>query len=395
MSRIRLIASSDDYLLELRMVKAVAEVCAELGGEVEPEPQSDEASPESVATELVSPSLFAAERVLVIPDVRVWVDGAAPAGPKPPRETPPDPQPLVQVLAEGVPEGMGLVMGAWCGRKPSGPLVDAVNEAGIFEWIPLPPPPKPWEDALLSNEQRQVLEGVLQRTAEGVVFSPRATLLLLERLGFAPRLLIQEVRKLAGAAAGAEVDEALVRRLTFPRERSLEVVRDAVLERRLAPLLDLIAAASSGAPVNDWHGQRLEPGGLAQILVSQVTNLLHQMLYLRQFAEAAGIAAEMAPETTSRNGWYNRHFKSALAPKLLERLKDDAPSPLFRPKAKPPTPFSLSGLFAGAGHYTTAELTAAVVAASRVEEGIRGEHFPLESLTVWFSGFMGGARETR
>jgi len=395
MSRIRLIASSDDYLLELRLARAVAEVSAELGGGVEPEPQGEDATPETVATELVSPSLFAAERVLVVPDVRIWIDGVAPAGLKPPKESPPDPQPLVRVLADGVPEGMGLVMGAWCGRKPTGALVDAVAGAGLFEWIPLPPPPKPWEDAVLSNEQRRVLEGVLQSAADGVAFTPGATRLLLERLGFAPRLLIQEVRKLVGAAAGAEVDEALVRRLTFPRERSLEVVRDAVLQRRLAPLLDLISAASSGAPVNNWQGQRLEPGGLAQILVSQVTNLLHQMLYLRQLAAHSGLESEMAPGTTSRNGWYNRHFKSAVAPELLERLKDDAPSPLIRPKAKLPTPFGLSGLFAGAGRYTTAELTAAAVAASRVEEGIRGEHFPLESLTVWFSGFMGAGRETR
>lgn len=391
-SRIRLIAASDDYLLEERLAAAVAEVCAEFGG-VDPELQGDEATPESVATELVSPSLFAAERVLVAPDVRVWLDGAAPAGLKVPKSTAPDPSPLVQALAEGAPDDTALIMGAWCGRKPTGPLVDAVAEAGTFEWIPLPPPPKPWEDATLSGEQIRVLSTILKRAAEGATFSPRAKQMLLERLGFAPRLLVQEVTKLVGAAAGNEIDEELVRRLTFPRERSLEVVRDAVLGRRLEPLLDLVAAASGGAPVNTWQGQRVEPGGLGPILVGQVTSLLIQMCYLTQFAVSIGLEVELSPAKTSRNGWYNRHFKPTLAPRLLPALKEDAPSPLFRPGAKPPSPFVLGAVFAGAGRYSSDELVAAIVESSRVEVAIRGEGTPLEMPAVWFSGFIGtGAR---
>ena len=128
-----------------------------------------------------------------------------------------------------------------------------------------------------------------------------------------------------------EIDEALVRRLTFPRERSLEVVRDAVLDRDLDPLLDLVAAASSGAPVNNWQGQRLEPGGLGPILFAQVTNLEHQMLYLRRVAAGGGLERDMAPDQTSRRGWYAGRFKKDLAPDLLARLKQDAPSPMIRP----------------------------------------------------------------
>lgn len=392
MSRIRLIAASDDYLLEERLAVAVAEVCAQFGG-VDPELQGDEATPESVATELVSPSLFAAERVLVAPDVRVWLDGAAPAGLKVPKTTAPDPGPLVQVLTEGAPDDTALIMGAWCGRKPTGPLVDAIDEAGTFEWIPLPPPPKPWEDATLSGEQIRVLTTILERASDGAAFSSRAKKMLLERLGFAPRLLVQEVTKLVGAAAGNEVDEDLVRRLTFPRERSLEVVRDAVLGRRLEPLLDLVAAASAGAPVNTWQGQRVEPGGLGPILVGQVTSLLIQMCYLRQFAVSMGLESELSPAKTSRDGWYNRHFKPTLAPRLLPALKDDKPSPLFRPGAKPPSPFVLGAVFAGAGRYSSDELVDAITESSRVEVAIRGEGTPLEMPAVWFSGFIGtGAR---
>jgi hypothetical protein len=391
MSRIHLIAASDDYLLEERLGVVVAGVCADLGG-VDPEIQSDEATPESVATELVSPSLFASERVLVVSDVRIWLGAAAPAGLKEGKTAAPDLDPLLQVFTDGVPEGMALVMGAWCGRKPTGSLVDAVAQNGSLEWIPVPPPPKPWENAVLSKEQWTVLEAVVHRAADGVSFSRRAMQMLLERLGFAPRLLVQEVRKLTGAAGTSEVDEALVRRLTFPRERSLEVVRDAVLERKLEPLLDLVAAASSGSPVNDWRGQRIDAGGIGPILYSQVTNLQHQMLYLRRVVAAAGLESDMAVEQTSRNGWYARRFKNDLAPELIARIKEDAPSPMLRPGGKPPTPFSLGAVFAGAGRYTDAELTASIAGAATVESGIRQQTFGLETLTAWLAGFVARSR---
>ncbi len=388
MSLIRLIAASDDFLLEQRLSAEVRRVCTELGG-VEPEVLSDEANPESVAMELVSPSLFAAQRVLVVPDAREWLGAAAPPGVNATKAAPPDLKPLVHVLVEGLPDGMALVMGAWCGRKPTGELVDAVQKTGSFEWIPVPPPPKPWEDAVLSNEQWEVLEAVLLGAAGGVVFNRGATRLLLERLGFAPRLLVAEVGKLAGAAGDGEVDEDLVRRLTFPRERSLEVVRDAVLDRELEPLLDLVAAADSGSPVNDWQGQRLDAGRFGPILFGQVTNLQLQLLYLRRAAAAAGLENEMDPKQTGRRGWYSQRFKNDIGPDLLARFKSDAPSPMIKPGGKPPTPFSLGALFAGAGRYTDAELTAALTEASKVETGIRQEPFPLESLTVWLSGFIG------
>lgn len=389
MSLIRLIAASDDYLLEQRLAAEVRGVCRELGG-VEPELQSDEATPESVAMELVSPSLFAAQRVLVIPDARVWLGAAAPPGIKATKVSPPDLRPLIHVLDEGLPEGMAMVMGAWCGRKPTGELVEAVQKTGSFEWIPVPPPPKPWEDAVLSSEQWKVLEAVLVRAADGVVFNRGATRLLLERLGFAPRLLVQEVGKLAGAAGDGEVDEDLVRRLTFPRERSLEVVRDAVLDRELKPLLDLVAAADSGSPINDWQGRRLDAGRFGPTLFGQVMNLQLQLLYLRRAVKAAGLERDLDPKQTSRRGWYSKRFKTDIGPDLLARFKTDAPSPMIKPGGRPPTPYSLGALFSGAGRYSDAELTTALAGASKVETQIRQEPFPLESLTVWLAGFVGG-----
>jgi hypothetical protein len=388
MPRIHLIASSDDYLLEQRLSAAVAEACDSFGG-IEAEIQPEEATPESVSLELVSPSLFAAQRVLVVPDAREWLGAAAPPGHKAGRTQPPDPEPLIHVLGEGVPEGVVLIMGAWCGRKPTGSLVKAFDGAGQVDWVGLPPPPKPWEDAVLSDEQRRVLDGVLDRAVEGVSFSAGARRLLLDRLGFSPRLLVTEARKLAGATGGEEVDVDLVRQLTFPRERSLEVVRDAVLGRRLEPLLDLVAAAGAGAPINNWQGQRLEAGGFVKILYSMVANLQLQLLYLRRVTEAAGLCREMAPEKTSDRGWYGRKFKGGIAPKLLTRLKEDAPSPLLRPGGKAPSPWTLGLLFSGAGRYSDLELEAAVAGAAEVEVQVRRDAHALEALTAWLAGFIG------
>ena len=62
----------------------------------------------------------------------------------------------------------------------------------------------------LSDEQCEVLRGVLAREAGEVRFTPAAERLLFDRLGFAPRLLAQEGRKLAAASAAETVDEDLV-----------------------------------------------------------------------------------------------------------------------------------------------------------------------------------------
>ena len=242
----------------------------------------------------------------------------------------------MQVLAEGVPEGMALVMGAWCGRKPTGPLVEAVEKAGDVRWIPLPPPPKPWEDAVLSSEQRRCSRPSFA-APPAVSYSARgANRLLLERLGFAPRLLVvQEVRKLAGAAGEIEVDEALVRRLTFPRERSLEVVRDAVLGRELEPLLDLVAAAASGVP-----GQRLAGSATrsrwirTDPLRSGDESPAPDALSQPDGSGRAASSRELNPEQTSRPAGTANDSKTTSPPSSGRELKEDAPSPMVRPGGK-------------------------------------------------------------
>ncbi len=190
MARVELLASPDDYLLEGRVRETLASASAELGG-VEPEFLREETTPEELAVELCSPSLFAPQRVLFAPDIRSWLD--IPAGRGGGRgkalKAEIDAEPVVRILNDGLSENTALVMAAVCGEKPKGRLVKTVEEVGALRWISLPPPPKPWEDVALSDEQSEVLRGVLARVAGDVRFTPAAERLLFDRLGFAPRLL--------------------------------------------------------------------------------------------------------------------------------------------------------------------------------------------------------------
>lgn len=388
MAPVSLIASSDDYLLDEKVRERVASVCAELGG-VEPEFLPEETTPEELAIELCSPSLFAPQRVLVMPQMASWIDVAArgPGRGEKASKAETDAGPVVQVLDEGLSEDIGLVLVALCRNKPKGALVKAVETVGDVQWVPLPPQPKPWEDVILTGEQRTVLRTVLSRAASDARFTPDAEQLLFERLGFAPRLLAQEGRKLAAASDDGRVDEDLVRALSFPKERSLEVVKDALLEREAAPILDIVAAAEVDIPVRDWRGQVMRPASVALVLVGQASTMFQQLLYLRLLAEENGFADQMAPERTRDSFWYPRQFQKGFGPKLLKLVEADAPSPLMRPGAKPLTLFALGGLFKGAGRYGNEDLSKALAELGRVEAAIRGD-MGTEALTVWFSKIL-------
>ena len=391
MAPVHLIASSDDFLLE-EQVREITRAASESFGGVEPEVLPSEITPSDLAIELCSPSLFAPQRVFVIPDLRTWVGGPAKGKAKKSSEPEPvDVTPVVGVLEEGLSQDIALVMGAWCKSKPKGPLVKAVSQTGTFEWLPGPDEVKPWEDLELSAEQEKVLRGVLARTAGDVKFSEGAKKLLLHRLGYAPRLLIQEAKKLVAAHVDNRVDEDLVRALCFPRERSLEAVRDAVFDRKVAPILDLLAAVETGVPVRDWRGQLLTEDNVPFIIAAQVGSLCQQMLYLRRLAVRIGMERELAPERTFEPKWYPYRFKNGMGPDLLEHLKTDAPSPMFGSGRKPPSLFLLGQVFKGASHWTDDELVDALAEFGETEVGLRGT-MSTQGLSVWLTRALGGAR---
>jgi DNA polymerase III delta subunit len=377
---LRLIASSDDFLLEERLAEAVSEACKALDA-AEAEIFDDTVDPERLAVELRSPSLFTPTRVLVVPDVRGWLETTTPQGaPKsPPR---PDLAPLLEVLGAGMPEGMALVLGAWCGRRPKGALVDAIEVGGDLMWIALPEPPKPWEDVTLSDGQRELLGRVLRQAAGDTVFSRAAATLLMDRLGFAPRYMVQEVAKLVAAAGeGREVDEALVRSLTFPADCSLDVARAAILKREPGRVLDVLAAADLGVSMRDWQGRRVDRGAVPFILIGSIGSLLLQLLVLRLTLRAMGLERELSPQAVDSGAWYRRKFQPDLGPRLLAQLAENAPNPVHD-GGRGPSLWSLSGLVKGATRWTDDELTIALEGLGRLERQLRGEG-RTEAFAAW------------
>jgi hypothetical protein len=383
-----LVASSDDYLLEETLGETVRAVCAEFG-DIDPETMPEALTPEDLSVELCSPSLFAPQRVLVVPEIRAWIDIPArrPPDPRPTEKAVVDAAPVVQVLGEGIAEGIALIMGACCHSKPKGALVDVVDEAGGFRWQPVPEPPKPWEDAVLSKEQEALLRKLLLKVAGDVRFTPEAARLLLERLGFAPRSLVQEGRKLAAANVDGLVDEDLVLALSFPKERSLDVVWDAVFERRASPILDIMSATEAGIQVRDRQGRPVTAKGAPHVLFSQVASILQNLLYLRRLAAEHELLGEMSTDKTRDDFWYPRRFKNGLGPKIVALVKADAPSPIQRAGGKAPTLFALGRLFKGAGHYSDEDLVQALAGLGAVETALRGD-MAAEALSVWIASVL-------
>ncbi len=382
-ARLLLIAASDDFLLEEARAEAVTGLVEQLGGG-SVEILSAEITPESAATELLSPSLFEPQRVFVVEDARAWVKTSAPAGAvgKLPAA---DPAPLVETLRSGLPAGVGLVLGVWCGSRPTGPLVDVIRERGEAQWIPLPPPPKPWEEVSLSAEQVAVLRRILRQVVPGVEILPTAETILLERLGFAPRRLAQEARKLAAACGGNPIDQELVRRMTFPKERSLEQLQEAVFGRQVGPFVDLMRAASEGVPVSDWRGQRLEPKALQFVALGQGVSLATQMLYLLELGRELGLGSQLCGERVHIRGWYSKEFKNDLGPRLQEAIAADEAAPWSG--RKPPSAWRLKQLVEGAVRYQPEELAQTLATAGTVEEQLRGP-MAEEAVSSWMTTLL-------
>jgi hypothetical protein len=380
--RLWLIACSDDFLLEGAVAEETTRMRAELGVD-EHETVGEDTTPEAVAVEVFSPSLFSPQRVLVVPNAIAWVEAKSPPG-APARPAGIDVGPLVRALDSGVPDGIALILGVWSAGKPKGPLVDVVKRHGSFTWVGLPPAPKPWEDVVVSAEQAAALRRVLRDVAPEARLAAAAERLLFDRLGFAPRQLAQEVQKLV-AAAGDDgvIDEDLVRRLTFPRERSLEVVQDAVLDREVSRIVDLLAAAGGGLPVRDWRGERLDAEAVPLILVGQVAGLLVRLLYVRRCAVEMGVETMLDPRQTSDRGWYSSRFKGRVGSELLQRIVEDPGAP-WPATGRKPSEWTLGNLFKGAGRYRDDELVAALDAAGRLESAVRGPT-KMEAVSAWIA----------
>ncbi|MEN8162819.1 MAG: hypothetical protein ABFS37_01710 [Acidobacteriota bacterium] len=397
-TRLVLVAAGDDLLLEDAFRDATERAAA---GMSDPaiETLPDDVTPEDVAVELNSPSLFNPERILLVPDAGRWVIATtSPGGPTMPSRKNAKAvdelvKPLLNILEGGLPEGMALVMGVWCGAKPSGSLTKAVEASGSLEWIATPEPPKPWEDCAVSDAQKTVLRRLMVRAAPKARYAPAAESLLFERLGFAPRRLVQETGKLA-VAAGPDglIDEALVRRLVLPREGSLEVLQDAILGRDTRAAVKFLDDARRGLPIRDWSGGHIDAGGLGIRVFNLAVDTFTRMLYMRGAARVIGAEDELDPQKNSARAWYSRTFKPRLGPKLKSHIEADPGAP-FRSggKSRIPSPWAMQRLFRGASLYSDDQLVQSLIEAGQVERRLRRPGNPMEAVPAWLLLTLGNS----
>lgn len=382
MARLLLIAVGDDFLLEEALRSAVEQAVSELDG-APIEELSPECSPEDLAVEINSPSLFSPQRVLVLPQVQRWVDApAAPDAPKAGESG--DLKPLVYALKDKLPEDLAVVMGAWCGGPPKGELAEVIAQQGEVRWIPMPEAPKPWDPPGLSMPQMDALRAVMRRAAPSASLAPAAEKLLCNRMGFAPRRLAVELKKLHAASGGARITETLVRQLVLPKDGSIEIFSDCILQRDATALSNFLDLARRGIPIRDYSGERLGGWALRLRLLNTAAESFLGMLYLREQALLLGAEAELRPEKNGARGWYQKVFKTRLGPALSAEIKKDDGSP-FR---KAPTLWRLHLLFRGAGRYPGDVLTKVVRETGKVELDLRQSEDDLAPLWSWLAGAL-------
>jgi hypothetical protein len=349
-TQILLLASPDDFLLELARQDAVAAWRqAHPAGEVV---SFDEAPPAArLVQELASPSLFAAERLLVVVDARPYFGTGRRAA--------------ADLLAESLEKlplaDVGLVMSVVVAAAPSGSLAEAVARRGEARFIGLPEAPKPWEEARVSPKQRQVLASLVARVAPGLEGNHEVVDALCEAYGFRPRELAKAAERLA---LSGEVDAATVRAQAGAGERQLREIEDALQHRDGGRFARFAGAIAAGAILTDWRGDAVGPDRLGPILAGTVGRLLRQALAVRSHAARAGLAAELDPKRCAGKDWYPRAFKPRLLPRLAKDIETTPDSPLAGM-----TPWQLHRAFRLAAAYSEPELVAALarLAESRIE----------------------------
>lgn len=266
----------------------------------------DTAAVEEFAGALASPSLFAAERLVVVRDASRVLESKD-TGRKAAES-------LVACLGWSWDRNTSVLLCAPTKSEPRGPLADYVRNHGALVWIPLPPPPKPWEDVRLSGEQRRSLERLLQRTVPQILAHRDVVAVLLDHLGFKPRLLVQTAERLLLAG---QLDAERVRAELGPGERSIDEVEKALLDRDGSRLARFIATLSAGGELVNWRGERIAPGGVAAVLSQWLNRLVRSALAMREHARRCGLAADLDGARCSEPRWYSTTFQKRINP-LLE-----------------------------------------------------------------------------
>jgi len=313
-----LLASPDDYLLELeRSAREAAWTKDHPEGEAVR--LTTAPPPHELVDELTSPSLFTSERLVVVRDARAYIgreerqrrDGAS----------------LASALEELSFSGVDLLLTAVSEAEPTGPLVDLVARRGEISFLALPAPPKPWEEAVVSGEQRRVLETVIRRVTPELLDHPDTVAALCEVHGFRPRELAQAAERLL---LSGELTVEAVHGQAGLGERSLKEIEEALLHRDAGRASRFFGALTAGGDLRGWWGNIVGPEEFGRVLSGAVGRLLRNALAIRGHARSAGIMSELEPARCASRDWYPRKFRPQLLPKLEAEIKKADGSPLAK-----------------------------------------------------------------
>ncbi len=334
-----LLASSDDYLLELERQDAVAAwIAAHPDGEavtVDPAP-----GPAQLVRELVNRSLFSPSRIVVVPngapyfstrgEERGWAEVLANAL---------APLPLTDTT---------LLVTAVLGQEPKGPLAEVFQSRGLLRFLPLPAAPKPWEDVVVSDAQRAVLRKVVARVAPDVAGHPEAVEALCEAYGFKVRELAQAAERLA---LTNELTAEAVRAQAGVGDCSLQRLESALIERNRAAVAGLLGRLTAGGVLVDWRGDPVESGGVGPVLTGMLGRLARLALAMRCHAQRCGLEKELDPGRCAAQFWYGGTYKKRLHDALAADAEKAGDSPIAGM-----SPWAAHRAFRVAAAYEDAEL---------------------------------------
>ena len=348
--RAALLASPDDFLLELERRAAVEQWrAANPGGDVVPFEEAPAAA--RLVQELANPSLFASERLVVVNDASAYLTAARR------REA----EDLAASLASLPLTDVTLLLCAVAPSSPTGALVDAVDARGEMRFFALPEAPKPWEEGRVTPSQREMLARLVAQTAPDLADNDEVIDALCEVYGFRPRELVQAAERLV-LAENASPDA--VRAQAGAGERQLREVEDALQQRDASRYARFAGALAVGAVLLGWRGEAVAADGHGRVLASTIGRLLRQALAARGHAVRSGFLSELEPKRCAAKDWYPKTFKRKILPRFSKDIEELPDSPLAGM-----TPWQLHRAFRLASVYREDELVTALarLAGARVE----------------------------
>lgn len=366
-----ILACPDEYLLELERDDFERQWRSDHpDGEVVIVPPH----PERILDEVLSPSLFAPCRLLIVRDASALLtpgkggeDGTTVATRPGSRSETRRPEvgehapgaKLAAGLHSAPWQGVTLVLAAQLASVPKGTLARLAQDRGEVRFLPIPDPPKPWEQVVVTSPQRQVLAGLLRRAAPELAGLDDVVDALCEHYGFRPRELVQAAQRLvlAGTLSAAEVRiQAGAGEVPLAELEEALIARDGCLAARF------VARLAAGGTVRLFGDRLVDRDGIGPVVAGTLARLLRQALATRRHARQAGLEGDLDPGRCRDKRWYGQRFKDGVFPRLKQAASQAPGSPL----ASVHSPWAAHRVFKIAAVYDDRELLRALARLGRV-----------------------------